>query len=75
MSLQGIALFPTTSAVLQAEKALLGDGLEVKLVPTPRKFSRDCGIAVRFEWAQRLRIEEALREAGVEPSGIHAIGA
>jgi hypothetical protein len=50
MSEFGVALCPTTSAALRAEKLLLRAGVKVKLIPTPREFSSDCGMAVRFAW-------------------------
>jgi len=41
-------------------------GLKVKLIPTPREFSSDCGMALRFEWAQAERVQEALSAAKVD---------
>jgi hypothetical protein len=60
MNAQGIITLRNTSAVLQAEKALLKAGLRVKLVPTPRQLSKDCGISVRFEWSERNKVETTL---------------
>ena len=48
MSEFGVILFHTTSAALRAEKVLQRSGLTVKLIPTPREFSSDCGMALRF---------------------------
>ena len=66
MSEHGVALFYTTSAVMRAEKTLTQKGHSVKLVPTPRQFSSDCGIALRFNWAEHGDIENALEKDGVE---------
>lgn len=64
MSAYGVVLFHTTSAALQAEKAALAAGFKVKLIPTPRQFSSDCGMALRFDWEQETTLREALQGAG-----------
>ncbi len=63
MSDYGVVLFHTTSAAMRGEKVLSTAGLSVKLVPTPRQFSSDCGIALRFEWAQRQKVGVLLGRA------------
>ncbi len=67
----GVALFHTNSAVMRAEKLLKKENLIVKLIPTPREFSSDCGTALRFEWPQRERVERCLAEAKVEIAAVH----
>ena len=69
MSASGVLLFHTTSAVLRSEKLLMKKGFVVKLVPTPREFSSDCGIAIRFEWERREEALGALGEARIDCSG------
>jgi len=69
MASLGVLLFHTTSAVLRSEKLLKQRGLAVKLVPTPREFSSDCGIAIRFEWERGEEALRAIEEAGIECSG------
>jgi hypothetical protein len=69
---QGVVLFHTTSAALRAEKVLTKAGLKVKLVPTPRELSSDCGISLRFEWADRAQVEAGLAQAGLE-GDIHSL--
>lgn len=63
---QGIVLFHTTTAALRAEKVAQKGGLKVKLIPTPRELSSDCGIALRFELDDRKTIEQLLEDAGLE---------
>jgi hypothetical protein len=70
----GVVLFGTTSAALRAERVLGKTALRVKLIPVPREYSSDCGIALRFEWNLASRVQDSLREAGVEPAGIHRLG-
>jgi hypothetical protein len=73
MKPQGVFLFYTTSAALRAEKVLLAARLPVKLIPTPRQFSSDCGVALRFDWDQHAKAEGFLREAKVETAGLRAL--
>ncbi|MBN1366648.1 MAG: DUF3343 domain-containing protein [Dehalococcoidales bacterium] len=69
----GVVMFHTTSAVMRAEKLLMKEGYSVKLIPTPRQFSSDCGIAIRFDWSQRERVESVLDEAKLEFDTIHML--
>jgi len=66
MSEHGVALFYTTSSVMRAEKLLTNEGYSVKLIPTPRQFSSDCGIALRFAWEKHQEIKAVLDAAKVE---------
>jgi len=65
---------PSTSAALLGEKVLVRAGLEIKLIPVPREISSNCGIAVRFAWTQRARVEAALAASGVQMDGVHRLG-
>jgi len=67
----GVALFHTTAMTMKAEKALAREGFSTTLIPTPRQFSSDCGIALRFSWAHRENVRAALEKAGVEIAAIH----
>jgi putative Se/S carrier protein len=69
----GVVLFHTTSAVMRAEKVLQKNGITVKLIPTPRQFSSDCGMAVRFAWQDQERIHALLQQAHIETAGIHEL--
>jgi hypothetical protein len=71
----GVILFHTTSAVMRAEKLLIKEGYAIKLIPTPRQFSADCGIAVRFDWGCRDRIVAAMKEAQAETDAVHYLDA
>ena len=62
----GVILFHTTSSVMRAEKILKNRGYTIKLIPTPRQFSSDCGISLRFEWSQYESIKSVLDKAQVE---------
>jgi len=66
-----VFLFYTSSAAFQAERALKDAGLAVKLIPTPRQFSSDCGISLRLDWSEGERAQALLAERGVEHAGLH----
>lgn len=69
----GVVLFHTTSSAMRAEKTLLRQGLAIKMIPTPRQYSSDCGIALRFAWSQREAVGEFLTAANVEMAGVHVL--
>jgi hypothetical protein len=69
----GVVLFHTTSAAMRAEKILKQANLAVKLIPTPREFSSDCGIALRFDWNAADQVKTLLENAHVDVAGIHPL--
>lgn len=73
MSRFGVVIVATTSAALKTEKLLRGAGIREQLVPTPREFSSDCGLSVRFIWAQREEVSHLLTENQVDIIGIHPL--
>ncbi|MDD5127985.1 MAG: DUF3343 domain-containing protein [Dehalococcoidales bacterium] len=73
MTKYGVVLFHTTSAVMRAEKLLAKRGYPVKLIPTPRQFSSDCGIALQFAWADSEAVKSALGDAKLEFDAIHLL--
>jgi len=73
MSTQGVVLFHTTSAAFRAEKVVLKANIAGKLIPTPREFSSDCGIALRFDWSWVEQVKGVLDTARVEIAGIHPL--
>ena len=68
-----MALFHSTSATLRAERVCQQAGIEVKLIPTPRQFSSDCGKALRFDWAKREQVEAVLQAARVDVTAFHRL--
>lgn len=73
MTQYGVALFYTTSSVMRAEKLLIKDGYSVKLIPTPRQFSSDCGIALQFDWNHCEQVKLVLDKARIEFDTIHSL--
>ena len=69
----GVLLFDSTQAALRAEKILKAEGLTVKLIPVPRQLSSDCGISLRFPFAQADVVKATLAAKGLPVAGIHRI--
>lgn len=65
MSEFAVILVHSTSHAIRAERVLKRAGLAVKLVPTPRHLSSDCGSAVRIGIEDRAASEQVLFDAGV----------
>lgn len=73
MSHVGVVLFFTTSAVMRSEKLLQRHSIPVRLIPTPRHLSSDCGIAIRCDVSRLEQVSDLLQEAGVEYAGVHHV--
>lgn len=73
MSDFGYVLFRNSSAALRAERVLQWDGLGVRLMPVPRRLSKECGLAVRFRWEQFDQVHASLARWEVEVAGIHQL--
>ncbi len=66
-----VAIFNNIHRVMKAEKILKERRLKMLLIPAPRALKSDCGLALRYEEADRSLIEEALRDAGLAPEEIY----
>ena len=73
MTEYGIALFHSTAHAIRAETVLEEAEVQIKLIPTPRQLSSDCGISVRFDRGDQARVVSILEEKKVPINGIHAI--
>jgi hypothetical protein len=71
MTRYGVVLFFTNSSVMRAEKLLTKAGYSIKIIPTPREFSSDCGVALRFDWADYEQVKLILDTAHLEIDAIH----
>lgn len=65
-----VALFPSTSDALRAEKVLKQRGIPNKLIPVPRHLSSDCGISLRFDVEHLDAIRAAFTTSGIRVEGI-----
>lgn len=60
-----VILVHSTSHAIHAERVLKRAGIEVRLIPTPRHLSSDCGSALRFELTEQAECERLLAAARV----------
>ena len=70
----GVVLFHNSSSAMRAEAVLLRAKQAIRLIPTPRELSSDCGIALRFDWDQKELVETCLQRARVDVAGLHPLG-
>jgi hypothetical protein len=61
-----VALFYSTSLAIRAEKIAKNAGIDVKLIPTPRHLSSDCGTALRFRAKDKDIIIKVFEEAKLD---------
>lgn len=73
MAEYSVVLFHSTAHAIRAEKMLLQAGFKIKMIPTPRELSANCGMALRFDPAEQERVAATLEEKRVPINGIHAI--
>jgi hypothetical protein len=73
MAEYAVVLFHSTAHALRAETVLNRAGFKIKMIPTPRQLSSDCGMALRFGRADSERVAVVLAENRVPINGIHAI--
>lgn len=71
MAEYSVVLFYSTAHAIRAEKVLKGGGFRLKMIPTPRHLSSDCGMALRFDRGDQARVAAVLEENNVPTNGIH----
>lgn len=65
-SKMAVVLFYSTSLALRAEKIAKNAGIKVKLIPTPRHLSSDCGTALRFHNKDKKAIINAFESTNLD---------
>lgn len=65
MTRYAVVLFKSTHDAIRADK-LLREKLPVTLIPTPRRFSTSCGIALRFQAGQLDKMEALIKKHQVD---------
>ncbi len=73
MPAYSVVLFHSTAHAIRAEKVLQQAGLEVKMIPTPRHLSSNCGVALRFDRAQEEQVVSILTGNGVPTDGLYPL--
>ena len=70
-ALDGLISFFGSHNALRADAVLRRSGFSSKLVPGPKELSPNCGVAVRFSYAQREPALTLLAEKKVQIEEIH----
>ncbi|MBD1400164.1 putative Se/S carrier-like protein [Pelovirga terrestris] len=70
-----VAVFHSVHRVLKAEQVLKEAGIAFTLIPAPRQFSADCGLALCFAPDVHARISATLEGAGVSIAELWAMQA
>jgi hypothetical protein len=73
MAEYSVVLFHSTAHAIRAEKVLERAGFRIKMIPTPRQLSSDCGMALRFDRSEEEPVTAALEEKKVPINGVHRV--
>ena len=68
-----VIAFPSSHYAFQAEKACQEANLPVLLIPLPREFSTDCGVALLIAPKLQEQAEKLLGQAGVTLAGTYQV--
>jgi len=58
---------------MKAEKILLAHEIALRLIPTPRHISSDCGMAIQLHECDVERARELLGKGGVRIEGVYGL--
>ncbi len=61
-----VALFQSLSLAIRAEKTTKKAGIDVKLIPTPRYLSVECGNALRFHKKDKDKVMKVLVRSDIK---------
>lgn len=69
MKPERVILFESTRFAIRAERMLKEAGIKIAVVPTPRKYSSNCGVSIAFQKEAEEDVKKVLKEKGVPFSG------
>ena len=69
--MDGLISFFASHHAIRAETVLKRGGFHSQLIPGPRDLSPNCGVALRFDYAQRGDVLELLAAKKVRIDGVH----
>jgi uncharacterized SAM-binding protein YcdF (DUF218 family) len=67
--MEKVILFESTRHAIRAEKLLKEVGFKIKVIPTPRKYSSNCGVSISFPAEDAEKIAAYLKEKAVPFAG------
>ena len=68
-----VVTFDATHYALKAERVMQKAKYNVKLIPVPRQFSSNCGLALQFDCQIRETLEKLFEQEHVKVHGIHQL--
>ena len=69
--MDGLISFFASHYAIRAEMVLKRNGLAAQLIPGPKELSPNCGVALRFDYAQRENALAVLAAKNVRIDGVH----
>ena len=69
--MDGLISFFASHYAIRADTVLKRSGVASRLVPGPKDLSPNCGVALRFEYAQREDVLAILAAKKVQIDGVH----
>ncbi|OFW42254.1 MAG: hypothetical protein A3J28_15075 [Acidobacteria bacterium RIFCSPLOWO2_12_FULL_60_22] len=69
--MDGLISFFASHYAIRAEVVLKRNGLAAHLIPGPKELSPNCGVALRFDYAQRENVLTVLAAKSVQIDGVH----
>ena len=69
--MDGLISFFASHHAVRADTVLKRSGLASRLVPGPRELSPNCGVAMRFMFAEREKVVAMLAAKSVQIDGVH----
>lgn len=69
--LEGVITFFGSHYAIRAFEILKREGLEVVIIPGPREISPNCGVALRFNFNEKGKVEEFFQKFCIHYEAIH----
>ncbi|MBI2817975.1 MAG: DUF3343 domain-containing protein [Acidobacteria bacterium] len=69
--MDGLISFFASHHAIRAETVMKRSGLAAQLIPGPKELSPNCGVALRFHYAQREAALAVLAAKNVRIDGVH----
>ena len=69
--MDGLISFFASHHAIRAETVLKRNGMAAQLIAGPKELSPNCGVALRFYFAQRENVQTVLAAKNVRIDGIH----
>ena len=68
-----VVAFDSTHYAIQGEKTLKENGIDIKVIPTPREITASCGLSIRFSPQFLEEVKKILEETSLTIKGIYKL--